>query len=297
MRHPISFCAAARLPTTMSKPSLFANLPNPGKFDEVQKETKAILSLDIFDGARFEMNKGLNQNFAVTHNVSMGSSVVPPSYEFGANVGDEKMLLASRIDHNGRLTGRYQHQLTPSVALRAMASVSNEHNQDSLQVDLDFKGSNSYSGLRYMTGGVATATYMQSVTPKLALGSELFYHHGRCITGLHGALKYGTPDQVFTAKAGSFGSVELTYAHKVNEKVGFATELTYFHSQMCSFGVGAEFKLRQATYKGMVTSDCTVCATLEEKVVPGIANFTLSGQINHKKKDYKFGFGLALGAA
>lgn len=281
------------------KPSLFANLPNPGKLEEVQKEAKAILSLDLFDGARFEINKGLNQNFAVTHNVSMGSSVVPPSYEFGANVGDEKMLLASRIDHNGRLTGRYQHQLTPSLALRSMASVSPEHSQDSLQLDLDIKGQSSMTGLRYMSGGVTMATYMQSISPYLALGSEFFYHHGRCITGLHGALKYGSAssDRVFAAKAGSFGNVELTYAHKVNEKVAFATEMQYYHGQMCSFGVGAEFRLRQATYKGLVTSDCTVCATLEEKVVPGIANFILSGQINHKKKDYKFGFGLALGGA
>lgn len=281
----------------MAKPSLFAGLPNPGKMEEIQKEAKAILSLDLFDGARFEISKGLNQNFAVTHNVSMGSAVQPPSYEFGANVGDEKMILASRIDHNGRLTGRYQHQLTPGVAVRGQASVSGEHSQDSLQLDLDVKGSHSFSGLRYMSGGVTMATYMQSVSPFLSLGSEFFYHHGRCITGLHGALKYGTADRVFTAKSGSFGNVELTYAHKVNEKVGFATEVQYYHSQMCQFGIGAEFKLRHATYKGLVTSDCTVSATLEEKVVPGVANFILSGQMNHKKNDYKFGFGLALGAA
>jgi len=276
---------------------MFANLPNPGKMEEVQNAAKMVLGLDTFDGARFELNKGLNQNFAVTHNVSMGSAASPPSYEFGANVGDEKMLLASRIDHSGRLTGRYQHQLTPGVALRGMASVSGERSQDSLQLDLDVKGSHNYSGLRYMSGGVLMATYMQSLTPYLSMGSEFFYHHGRCITGLHGALKYGTPERVFSAKAGSFGNVEMTYAHKVNEKVSFATEMQYYHSQVCSFGIGGEFRLRHATYKGLVTSDCTVSATLEEKVVPGIASFILSGQINHKKKDYKFGFGLNLGAA
>lgn len=281
----------------MAAPSRFADLPNPGKLEEIQKEAKAILALDIFDGARFEINKGLNQNFAVTHNVWMGSSVMPPSYEFGANVGDEKTLLASRVDHNGRVNARVQYALTPNAAVRGIASVSGERAQDSLQLDLDLKGAHSMSGLRYMSGGVVMATYMQSVTPSLALGSELFYHHGRTITGLHGALKYGPPERVFTAKAGSFGNLELSYAHKVNEKVGFAAEMQYYHAQVCSFGIGSEFKLRQATYKGLITSDCTVAATLEEKVVPGIASFILSGQINHKKKDYKFGFALALGAS
>eukprot|EP00306_Pavlova_sp_CCMP459_P014158 CAMPEP_0185184364 /NCGR_PEP_ID=MMETSP1140-20130426/2537_1 /TAXON_ID=298111 /ORGANISM="Pavlova sp., Strain CCMP459" /LENGTH=280 /DNA_ID=CAMNT_0027750433 /DNA_START=8 /DNA_END=850 /DNA_ORIENTATION=+ len=279
----------------MAKPSLFANLPNPGKLEEIQKEAKAVLSLDIFDGARFEVNKGLNQNFAVTHNVWMGSSVAAPSYEFGANVGDEKMLIAGRIDHSGRLTGRYQHQLTPSVSVRGIASTSPERSQDNLQMDVDVKGASSYSGLRYATGGVTMANHMQSITPYLAVGSELFYHHGRMITGLHGAVKYGTPERVFTAKAGTFGSLELTYAHKVNDKVSLATEAQYYHGQMSSFGVAGQFNLRQATYKGLITSDCTIAATLEEKVVPGIANFILSGQINHKKKDYKFGFGLTLG--
>jgi len=34
---------------------------------------------------------------------------------------------------------------------------------------------------------------------------------------------------------------------------------------------------------------------LEERINPNI-NLTLSGQLNHKKKDYKFGFGLTIGA-
>ena len=33
---------------------------------------------------------------------------------------------------------------------------------------------------------------------------------------------------------------------------------------------------------------------MEERVSPGIS-LVLSGQLNHKKKDYKFGFGLIVG--
>lgn len=279
----------------MASASAYASLPNPGKFEELQKEAKGVLGLEVFDGARFEISKPLNQNFVVSHSVMMGSSVIPPSYEFGANVADEKMLLASRIDCNGRLTGRYQHQLTPSLAVRGMANLSGERTQDNIQLDVDIKGQHSYSGLRYVSGGMFMATYMQSVSPSVALGSELFHHAGKMITGLHGGLRVGGADRVFTAKSSSFGGLELTYAHKVNDKVSLATEMQYYHNQVCSFGVGAEFKLRQATYKGLVTSDCTVAATLEEKVMPGLASFVLSGQVNHKKKDYKFGFGFLLG--
>ena len=44
----------------------------------------------------------------------------------------------------------------------------------------------------------------------------------------------------------------------------------------------------------MIQSDTTCSASLEERVSAG-ANLQLSGQLNHKKKDYKFGFGLAIG--
>lgn len=62
------------------------------------------------------------------------------------------------------------------------------------------------------------------------------------------------------------------------------------------FGLGYEFKLRNAIFKGLVQSDTTCSAVLEERIQPGI-NLNLSGQLNHKKQDYKFGVGLTIGAA
>merc|ERR1711935_140583 len=100
-------------------------------------------------------------------------------------------------------------------------------------------------------------------------------------------------EHVATAKAGSFGNVELSYQRKVSDKVGLATEMQYYHNQFCNFGVGYEFRLRQATFKGLIQSDTTCSASLEERINPNM-NLTLSGQLNHKKKDYKFG--LALGS-
>ena len=80
----------------------------------------------------------------------------------------------------------------------------------------------------------------------------------------------------------------------MSEKVGLATELQYHHNQQCTFGLGYEFKLRQVTFKGLVQSDTTCSATLEERIQPGVS-MLFSGMLNHKKKDYKFGFGLIVG--
>jgi len=279
---------------------LFADLPNPGSLEQLKKEAQGIMSPDVFDGARFEFNKTLSPKFALNHNVFLGSASMPPSYEFGANFGDERVLLASRIDMAGRLNGRVNGQFGENMFARLQAQATPEApgQLSSLKLDLDYKGSAFCSGLTYMGGGLLGGNHMQSLTKNLALGGEGFYHTQKQVYGGAAAARcvWGPKaENVATAKTGSFGNIELSYSRKVSEKVGLATELQYYHNQFCTFGLGYEFRLRQATFKGLVQSDSTCSAVLEERVNPNI-NLMLSGQLNHKKKDYKFGFGLTIGA-
>ena len=81
-------------------------------------EDAFLLSPDIFEGAKFEFNKTLTQKFALVHNVALASGA-PGSYEFGANFGDEAVLLASRIDLQGRLNGRLSNGSRRGGALAA----------------------------------------------------------------------------------------------------------------------------------------------------------------------------------
>jgi len=278
-----------------------ADLPNPGTLEQLKREAQGILSPDVFDGARFEFNKTLSPKFALNHNVFLGSAQMPASYEFGANFGDERVLVASRVDMGGRLNGRINAQFGESFAARLQAQASPESpgQMQSLKADLDYKGSTCCAGATYMGGGLLGANLMQSITPWLAVGGEGFYHTQKEVKGgaVAARAQWGHKgEHVATAKAGSFGNVELSYQRKVSDKVGLATEMQYYHNQFCNFGVGYEFRLRQATFKGLIQSDTTCSASLEERINPNM-NLTLSGQLNHKKKDYKFGFGVVIGAA
>lgn len=111
-------------------------------------------------------------------------------------------------------------------------------------------------------------------------------------------MRYCWGGNVATAKVGTFGNgaVELSYQRKVSEKVALATEMQYYHNQFCQFGLGYQFNLRDAIFKGLVSSDTTCSAVLEQRIQPGI-NLNLAAQLNHKKKDYKFGVGLTIGGA
>lgn len=198
---------------------LFADLPNPGSLEQLKKEAQGIMSPDVFDGARFEFNKTLSPKFALNHNVFLGSANMPPSYEFGANFGDERVLLVSRVDMAGRLNGRLNFQFGESAFARLQAQASPEAPGalTSLKADLDYKGSSFCAGATYMGGGLLGANYMQSVTRNLALGGEGFYHATKQITGgaVAGRCVWGPKSEhVATAKAGSFGNVELSYQRK-----------------------------------------------------------------------------------
>ena len=277
----------------------WSSLHTPPRLEELKKEATPILAVDCFDGARFEFNKSFSPKFALNHNITMGSTAVPSGYEFGANFGDENVLLASRIDMAGRLNGRINAQVSDALTLRMQAQVSPEADAgaSSCKLDADYRGSSFTASGSYMAGGLLSGTYLQSVSQSLALGAEGFYHvhkhvnggaaAARCVWGHNG-------EHVATAKAGTFGNVELCYQRKVSEKVGLATELQYYHNQFCTFGVGYEFRLRNSTFRGLIASDTSCSAVLEERVSPGI-NLTLSGNLNHKKKEHKFGIGLQCG--
>lgn len=274
------------------------NLPNPGRYEELKAHAQHILTPDIFDGARFEFSKSLTQKFGLLHNISMGGSQAPGSYEFGANYADDRLFLASRIDMAGRLNGRVNAQLSDSMLLRVQSQVGPDAN-NTFKADLDFKGSDNTASAYYVGGGLLGCHYMKSVTENLALGAEGFYHMHSPVTGVAGAARLswgGQGENVATAKLGTFGNgaMELAYSRKVSPKVGLATELSYYHKQVCQFGLGYEFTLQKATFKGLIQSDTTCSAALEERISPGV-NLLLSAALNHKKKDYKFGVGIVIG--
>ena len=152
-------------------------LPNPGRLEELKKEAQIVLSPDVFEGARFEFNKTLSQKFALLHNVTMAGGAAG-AYEFGAHFGDERMLLASRIDMQGRLNGRLNAQLNDAVLLRLQAQVAPEslQQQNSFKADVDYKGGDFCMGGYFMGGGLLGASYLQSVSSGLAIGCEGFYH-------------------------------------------------------------------------------------------------------------------------
>ncbi|KAG6582077.1 Mitochondrial import receptor subunit TOM40-1, partial [Cucurbita argyrosperma subsp. sororia] len=135
----------------------------------------------------------------------------------------------------------------------------------------------------------------QSVSPHLSLGGEVFWAGQHRKSGIGYAARYNTDKMVATGQVASTGMVALSYVQKVSEKVSLATDFTYnYMSRDVISSLGYDYILRQCRLRGKIDSNGCVAAFLEERLNMGV-NFILSAEIDHRKKDYKFGFGLTVG--
>ena len=78
-------------------------------------------------------------------------------------------------------------------------------------------------------------------------------------------------------------------------QVSLGTEFMWnWNQREATAAVGYDYTLRQARLRGRIDSEGKIAALVEERINVGV-NFLLSAEIDHVKKDYKFGFGLTVG--
>lgn len=284
----------------------YMNLPCPVPFEEIQREALMSLKPEFFEGLRFDFTKGLNQRFALSHSVFMGSTEIPSQssgilkvptahYEFGANFLDPKLMLIGRVLTDGRLNARVKCDLTDNLILKANAQLTNEPHFSQGMFNFDYKGTDYRAQFQLGNNAFYGGNYIQSVTPHLSVGSEIFWLGHQRKSGIGLAARYNTDKMVATAQVASTGIVALSYVQKISEKVSFASDFMYNHmTRDVTASFGYDYILRQCRLRGKLDSNGCVGAFLEERVNMGV-NFILSAEIDHPKKDYKFGFGMTVG--
>ncbi|KAM7261648.1 hypothetical protein ACFE04_020725 [Oxalis oulophora] len=284
----------------------YLNLPCPIAYEEIHREAYMSLKPELFEGLRFDFTKGLNQKFSLSHGVSMGPTEIPSqsaetikiptsNYEFGANYIDPQMMLIGRLTTDGRLMARVKYDLTDNLILKANAQLTNEPHMSNGMLNFDYKGKDSRSQFQLGNGSLFGASYIQSVTPHLSLGGEVFWAGQHRKSGVGYAARYENDKMVATGQVASTGMVMMNYVQKVSEKVSLATDFAYnYMTRDVTASMGYDYILRQSRVRGKIDSNGCTAAYLEERLNMGL-NFLLSAEIDHKKKDYKFGFGLTVG--
>jgi len=264
------------------------------------------LKPDLFEGVRFDFAKPLNAKFSLSHSVYMGSIEVPTqstqvvkmpmaTYEFGANWLDTRTMLIGRILTDGRMTGRIKHDLTEDLSVKFQTQLTNEAGYSQGMLDLDYKGSDWNAQLKVGNSQFYGINYLQSVTDNLALGGEAFWLGSQRKSGVGFAARHQSDQCIATCQVATTGLLSLTYLHKLSDKAALVSEMMWnWNARDASASFGYDYILRQCRLRGRIDSNGAVAAYLEERLNVGV-NFILSAEVDHSKKDYKFGFGMTVG--
>lgn len=312
---------------------------NPGPYEQAAMDAKRLVTLDTYDGARVDISKQLSPYMAAVHSFWMGTSMLPDgrnkTYSFVAQVADESGLLMARVDpERGSVDGRVHRALLGGLAMgKLQIGVSAEGQNDQLLADLDFGGQTWTGNLKYgsMGGGIVFGlNYLQSVTPKLAMGGEGMYvaANGSLLSNYMVkytmAAKSGDDDDDNDKLGDSIAKAAEAAGKSIDDKAGSSTMYANYNTGQgmlalnykrnvtpnrvtlgaelqCSPAslesqvlVGAEFKLQRSKVQLCVDGTGRIQSTLEAKlgIAPGSPSLNFSAEVDHGKDVMRFGYGI-----
>ncbi|QRV85753.1 import receptor subunit tom40 [Ceratobasidium sp. AG-Ba] len=304
-------------------------LSNPGTTENMQKEVKMTHATNhLFDGARADLSKALSFNpaFQVTHSFNLASYTNPATYNFGAVFANGDFFMQGGTDHEGNVTGRINRGWTPNNVTKAQMQIANSPNaQSMLQLEQDYQGSDYSLNFKAINPspidgtGIYVGSWLQSVTPRLALGFETV--HQRLGPGMAESMTSyllrwtsapsptpvapsGVPNPgavepnkwIATAHLQAPGILQATYWQRLSEKVDVGADLQMIIApgrRDAIATVGAKWDLRMSTMRAQVDSTGKVAALLEQRFAPTFA-FLVGGEIDHVKNQSKVGVGIML---
>ncbi|KAG7109474.1 Mitochondrial import receptor subunit tom40 like protein [Verticillium longisporum] len=157
---------------------------------------------------------------------------------------------------------------------------------------------------------VELVRYLQSVTPKLALGLETVWQRAGLTQGPEMAtsysLRYKSDDWVATAQLQAQGALNTSYWRRLSEKVQAGCDLTL--SLAPSGGMmggiqkegiatmGAKYDFRMSTFRAQVDSKGKLSCLLEKRIAAPVM-MTFAADVDHFTQQAKIGVAISVEAA
>lgn len=298
------------------------DLKSPGNFEGLQVDVRKLTSLGTYEGCKVEIGKQLTPMFAQAHAFWLGGSYYPQMnqhynarYTLQTIGAENESVIIANIDQMGTLEGHLIGTMLGSLLQgKLMFNMPANHPTTSV-ADLDLNGKNAAAQLRLANnfhgqpGCMVGCSYVQALTPRLALGGEGSCNLEQASATLTAAAKYTAPTHSATAtytrgtSAQAQDSLSLQYYRPVNKKVALGSELQLNPATFdANFSTGAEFKLKQSTVNVCVDGTGKMQSMVEMSFATG-SRLGFSAEMQFMPRDesgksrdhYKFGYSLSLG--
>ncbi|GMH93569.1 hypothetical protein TrVE_jg6862 [Triparma verrucosa] len=283
---------------------------NPGPWEAFNSDIKRYLFVDTFDGARVDLSKQLSPFLVINHNWWLGTTQLPNgqknNYTFTTQVmPSETTAVIGRADGNGMVEARVHRGLIMTEDLQANAKLVcvttpefNEQNQ--MVADLDLAGKTWSGQIKYgamMGGNVFGLNFVQAVTPSLSVGGDAMYLGSQNTSiGSYGVKYTGNS----WCMAGQWNGLQQSFfchykKEVTKDRVTLAAEMQVQPgSGESAVTFGGEFNLKQSKISTVIDGSGCMKTVLDTKLGPA-ASVIFSGEVDHMKDNYKFGYGLTIG--
>ncbi|CAN3374131.1 hypothetical protein DIURU_000931 [Diutina rugosa] len=314
--------------TTLAEHRQSLGLINPGTIENLTKEVSRDVFLNqyFFTGLRADLNKAFSMQpaFQTSHTLSIGSQVLPP-YAFSALYATDDYFVQGNIDNDLSFSGRINYGWDKANISKVTLQIA--RGQPSMvQLEQDYQANDFSINLKtlnpsFLTGGfsgVAVASLLQSVSPKLAIGLEAMYSKQAGPAPPDSAVsyvaRYNAGNWIATAQIQAQGSVVASFWRKVTDKVeaGVETQIAASVKPITDpmmgtpigfepvvegqTTIGAKYEYRQSVFRGQLDSTGKVAAFLEKRVLPTVS-ILFSGEIDQIKASTRLGVGLQFESA
>lgn len=296
-------------------------LSNPGTVDNIAREVQkeVLLSNFMFSGLRADLTKvfGMSPLFRVSHAFSMGGSGNLPPYAFSAMYGTPKVFMQGNFGSDGALAAVFNYRWNPKLVTKTNTQIMAGASQGLLQIDNDYTGDDFSASIKAFNPscldggltGIFVGSYLQSITPSLALGFEAIWQrqamNTRPETALSYCARYKANDWIASAQLQAQGVFTASYWRKLSERVEAGVDMTLQFapnaaaalmggpSRDGTTSIGAKYDFRASTFRAQVDSAGKVSCLLEKRIAMPIS-LTFAGEIDQAKQSAKLGLAVSL---
>ncbi|KAL1845980.1 translocase of outer mitochondrial membrane [Paecilomyces lecythidis] len=296
-------------------------LSNPGTVDNIAREVQkeVLLSNYMFTGLRADLTKVfcMSPLFRVSHAFAMGSQGNMPPYAFSAMYGSPRVFMQGNIGSDGALAAVGNYRWNSALVTKANAQIMAGAQQGLLQVDNDYTGDDFSASVKSFNPsildggltGIFVGSYLQSITPSLALGFEAMWQrqglNSRPEAAFSYCAKYKGQDWIATAQLQAQGVVAASYWKRLSERVeaGVDMNLQFAPSAAAALmggprrdgttTIGAKYDFRASTFRAQIDSAGKLSCLLEKRIAMPIS-LTFAGEIDQVKQQAKLGLAVSL---
>lgn len=188
-----------------------------------------------------------------------------------------------------------------------------------VQLEADYVGADFTANLKAMNPsilsgvpeGIFVGSYMQALTPRLALGLETMFQRVGADQGPETftsyAARYKGDDWIASAQLLAQGSVQATYWRRLAERVEAGLEVNLSFLGLTGAGgmmgmaarnegiatLGAKYDFRTSVFRGQIDTTGKVSAVLEKRIAQPV-QITFAGEMDHAKNTAKIGMAISI---